>query len=167
MKFSNLMQDAVNNQINMEFMSSYSYLAMSAWCERQSFVGSASWLRLQSQEEKEHAMKLYQFLADRNAVIELKAIPAPGVEWKSLRDIFADALAQEEKVSEAINHLYELALQERSYATAAELQWFLTEQVEEEKSARMIMKKLEMIKNDGPALLELDREMGSRSLGQH
>jgi ferritin len=135
---------------------------MSAWCERMSFLGCAAWMRTQSAEEKSHAMKLYEFLADRNAVIELKPIPAPPVDFKSVRDMFDQALANEELVSEAINKLYELALEEKAYATAAELQWFLTEQVEEEKTARTIVKKLELIGDDGPALLELDRELGQR-----
>lgn len=162
MKLSQKMQDAINEQINMEFMSSYVYLAMSAWCERVSFLGCAAWMRSQSAEEKEHAMKLYEFLADRDATIELKPIPAPPVDFSSVQDMFKQALQNEEMVSDAINKLYELALEEKAYATAAELQWFLTEQVEEEKTARTIVKKLDIIDDDGPALLDLDRELGQR-----
>lgn len=162
MKISARMEDAINRQINIEFMSSYTYLSMSAWCERKSFSGSAAWMRHQSQEEKEHAMKLYEFLADRNARIELRPIPAPPVDFASLRDVFEQSLKQEEEVSDAINSLYEIALQEKAYATAAELQWFLTEQVEEEKTARLILSKFDLIGDDGPALLDLDRELGAR-----
>ncbi len=162
MKLTQKMQDAINDQINMEFLSSYVYLAMSAWCERVSFLGCATWMRSQSSEEKVHAMKLYEFLADRGATIVLKPIPAPPVDFTTLQDMFKQALQNEEMVSEAINSLYELALAEKAYATAAELQWFLTEQVEEEKTARTIVKKLELIGDDGPALLDLDREMGQR-----
>jgi ferritin len=162
MKISEKMQEAINNQINVEFMSSYTYLAMSAWCERMSFLGSAAWMRQQSQEEKIHAMKLYEFLADRGATIVLKPIPAPAVDFGSLTKMFQQALKNEEEVSESINSLYEVALEEKAYATAAELQWFLTEQVEEEKTARTIVRKLELIKDDGPALLDLDRELGAR-----
>jgi ferritin len=162
MQLSQKMQDAINDQINMEFMSSYTYLSMAAWCERASFLGSAAWMRHQSQEEKDHAMKLYEFLADRSATIVLKPIPAPPVEFDSLQAMFRQALQNEEQVSDAINRLYELALNEKAYATAAELQWFLTEQVEEEKTARTILKKLELIGTDGPALLDLDRELGQR-----
>lgn len=157
------MQDAINEQINIEFMSSYAYLSMSAWCERASFSGSAAWMRSQSQEEKEHAMKLYEFLADRDAKIELRPIPAPTVDFASLREVFEMALKNEEDVSASINKLYELALEEKAYATAAELQWFLTEQVEEEKTARLILRKFDLIGNDGPALLDLDRELGTRT----
>lgn len=163
MKLSQRVQDAINEQINIEFISSYTYLSMSAWCERKNFLGSAAWLRKQSQEEKEHAMKLYEFLADRGATIKLLAIPAPAVNWDSLQDVFESALHQEESVSESINKLYETALEEKAYATAAELQWFLTEQVEEEKTARHIVAQFALIKNDGPALLDLDRELGSRN----
>lgn len=162
MKISQKMQDAINEQINVEFISSYTYLAMSAWCERMNFMGCAAWMRLQSQEEKEHAMKLYEFLADRNATIELKPIPAPSVEFESLYNMFTLALKQEEEVSESINDLYETALEEKAYATATELQWFLTEQVEEEKTARTLVSQLKLINNDGPALLEFDRTLGSR-----
>lgn len=162
MKITQRMQDAINTQINIEFMSSYTYLAMSAWCERANFQGSAAWMRNQSQEEKEHAMKLYEFLADRNATIVLKPIPAPPVDFESLQEVFRQALRNEEEVSESINQLYQIALEEKAYATAAELQWFLTEQVEEEKTARNIVKKFDLIQNDGPALLDLDRELGQR-----
>jgi len=162
MTISQKMQDAINEQINIEFMSSYTYLSMSAWCERESFSGSAAWMRFQSQEEKEHAMKLYEFLADRGAKIELKPIAAPPVDFASLRDVFEQALQNEIDVSASINQLYETALHEKAYATAAELQWFLTEQVEEEKTARLIVKKFDLIGNDGPALLDLDRELGAR-----
>lgn len=163
MKISKKMEDAINKQINIEFMSSYAYLSMSAWCERASFAGSAIWMRHQSQEEKEHAMKLYEFLADRSARIELLPIPAPTVDFTSLRQVFEQALQNEEEVSQSINDLYEIALQEKAYATAAELQWFLTEQVEEEKTARTIVSKFNLIGDDGPALLDLDRELGTRS----
>ena len=163
MKLSQKMQDAINDQINIEFMSSYTYLAMAAWCERTSFLGSAAWMRMQSQEEKNHAMKLYNYLADRGATIVLKAIPAPAVEYNSLTDMFRHALKNEEEVSDSINRLYELALSEKSYATAVDLQWFLTEQVEEEKTARTLVMKLEVINEDGPALLDLDRELGTRT----
>jgi len=163
MRLSKKVLDAVNEQINMELSSSYTYLAMSAYCERISFTGCASWLRVQSQEEKDHAMKLYEFLSNRGAKIVLKAIAAPPVDWKSLLDVFEDSLKNEEKVSDAINGLYELALKEKAFATATELQWFLTEQVEEEKTARDIVAKFRMVGKDPSGLLDLDRHLGSRS----
>jgi ferritin len=163
MRLTKRMQDAINDQINMEFVSSYSYLAMAGWCERVSFRGSAAWLRVQSQEEKGHAMRLFEFLVDRGAVIELKAIPGQQTEWKSLAEIFENALRNEETVSESINRLYQLSLEEKAYATAAELQWFLTEQVEEEKTARDIVAKFHLVGADPAAILDMDRELGSRT----
>lgn len=162
MKLTQKMQDAINEQINVEFQSAYVYLAMSAWCERENFLGCAAWLRAQSHEERNHAMKLYNYMADRGAKIELKAIPAPKTDFESIEAVFSQGLKNEEYVSESINKLYELAIQEKAFATAAELNWFLTEQVEEEKTARTIVAKLRMIGGDGPALLDFDRELGSR-----
>ncbi|MGI8905181.1 MAG: ferritin [Candidatus Sumerlaeaceae bacterium] len=165
MRLTKKMQDAINDQINMEFLSAYSYLAMAAWCERMSFRGSAAWLRAQSIEERGHAMRLFEFLVDRGAVIELKAIPGQQTEWPSLHGVFEQALKNEELVSESINRLYELSINEKAFATAAELQWFLTEQVEEEKTARDIVAKFHLIGNDPSAMLDLDRELASRTAG--
>jgi len=166
MRLTNKVLDAINDQINMELVSSYSYLAMSAYCERINFKGCAAWLRMQSQEEKGHAMKLYEFLTDRGAVIVLKPIPGQPTEWKSLLDVFEQSLKNEEKVSDAINALYGLAMEEKTFATAAELQWFLTEQVEEEKTARDIVSKFRLVGDDPGGLLDLDRHLGSRSTAE-
>lgn len=163
MKLSKAMQAAINEQIHMELASSYKYLGMSTWCEFAEFPGSAQWLRAQSAEETGHAMRLYKFLADRGARISLKALPSPGLEYKSLLDVFHNALKAEESVSESINKLYELSLKEKAFSTAAQLQWFLTEQVEEEATCRKIVAVLERIKDDVPSLLEYDRSLGSRS----
>lgn len=163
MKLSEAMQAAINEQIHMELVSSYKYLGMSAWCECAEFPGSAQWLRAQSAEETAHAMRLYKFLADRGARIILKDLPAPVQEFESLLDVFHNALKAEESVSESINKLYELSMQEKAFSTAAQLQWFLTEQVEEEATCRKIVGVLERIKDDMPSLLEYDRALGSRS----
>ena len=163
MRLTQKMQDAINDQINMEFLSAYSYLAMAAWCERSSFRGSAAWLRAQSIEERGHAMRLFEFLVDRGAKIELKAIPGQQSEWPTLQSVFEHGLKNEELVSESINRLYELSLNEKAFATAAELQWFLTEQVEEEKTARDIVAKFALIGKDPAAMLDMDRELGARS----
>ncbi|MCX7718598.1 MAG: ferritin [Candidatus Sumerlaeaceae bacterium] len=165
MKLSKAMQAAINEQIHMELASSYKYLGMSAWCEFAEFPGSAQWLRIQSAEETGHAMRLYKFLADRGARITLEALPAPQQNYKSLLDVFQNALKAEESVSESINKLYELSLKEKAFSTAAQLQWFLTEQVEEEATCRKIVAVLERIKDDVPSLLEYDRFLGSRSEG--
>ena len=153
---------AINQQINSELKASYSYLAMSAWCERQNFIGAAHWLRLQSQEEYGHAMKLLDFILARGGEVELKAIAEPRRAFKFVGEVFETALAQEHEVSREIDSLYELAFKEKAFAAGAALEWFLTEQVEEEKTAREIVAKFRMVGNDGPALLDLDRELGAR-----
>jgi ferritin len=155
--------DAINHQINSELSASYSYLAMSAWCEGQKFTGAARWLRLQSQEEHMHAMKLFDFVLARDAQVDLKPIEQPRQTFVSLADVFEKALAQEQEVSRQIDSLYETAFKEKAFAAVAELQWFLTEQVEEEKTGREIVAKFRMIGNDPASILDLDRELGSRT----
>jgi ferritin len=154
---------AINRQINSELSASYSYLAMSAYCERQKFTGAARWLRLQSQEESMHAMKLFDFILARDEDVELQAIERPYMTFHKLADVFIRALEQEEEVSRQIDALYETAFAEKAFAAVAELQWFLTEQVEEEKTAREIVAKFKMVGDDPPSLLDLDRELGSRT----
>ena len=155
--------EAINRQINSELSASYSYLAMSTWCERQKFTGASRWLRLQSQEEYLHAMKLLDFLLARDCNVELTAIEAPRLSFSSLLDVFETGLDQEQHVSRQIDVLYETAFTEKAFAAVAELQWFLTEQVEEEKIGREIVTKLKMIGSDPASLLEMDRELGSRT----
>lgn len=160
---TNVVQDALNEQINIELSSSYAYLAMSAYCERQNFRGCAHWLRLQSTEEYAHGMKLYNFMTARNAKVVLKEIPAPITDYASIVDVFEKSLAQEIEVSARLDSLYELAFREKNFAALVELQWFITEQVEEEHTAREVLAKFRLVMNDPPALLDLDRELGTRT----
>ncbi len=153
---------AINDQINMELAASYAYLAMSAYCQRQNFVGCAHWLRVQSREEYSHGMKLFDFVLARDHDVELKAMAAPTIRFASIVEVFEQALKQEQETSRHIDALYELAFKEKAFAALAELQWFLTEQVEEEKTAREILAKFQLVKNDPAALLDLDRELGAR-----
>jgi ferritin len=155
--------EAINRQINSELGASYSYLVMSAWCERQKFTGAARWLRLQSQEEYMHAMKLFDFILARDAAVDLKPIEQPRQKFESLADVFEKALQQEQDVSKQIDNLYEIAFNEKAFAAVAELQWFLTEQVEEEKVGREIVAKFKLIGNDPASILDMDRELGTRS----
>jgi ferritin len=160
---SPVVHEAINRQINAELTASYSYLAMSAFCARQAFNGCAHWLRLQSQEEYGHAMKLYDFLIARDGTVELGGMAAPTLKYASIAAVFEAALAQEQEVSRQIDALYELAFKEKAFAATVELQWFLTEQVEEEKSAREIVAKFRLVGEDPASLLDLDRELGSRT----
>jgi len=155
--------EAINRQVNSELSASYSYLAMSAWCERQKFTGAARWLRVQSQEEYLHAMRLFDFILARDAKADLKPLDEPPQSFASLADVFEKALDQEQEVSRQIDSLYETAFKEKAFAAVAELQWFLTEQVEEEKIGREIVAKFRLIGNDPASILDMDRELGTRT----
>ncbi len=154
---------AINEQINSEFEASYTYLAMAGFCERQKFVGAAQWLRLQSEEERLHGLKLFDFVLARDGAVELKAIDQPNTAFASLQAVFEQALSHEQRVTVQINGLYELCFKEKGFAEMAQLQWFLTEQVEEEKVAREIVAKFHLVKNDPAAILDIDRELGART----
>jgi ferritin len=157
--------EAINRQIAAEFGASFSYLAMAGWCEHHKFMGAGKWLRLQSQEEHLHAMKLFNFVLARNYQAKLTALEQPKSDFSSIVDVFERAFEQEQGVSQQIDGLYELAFKEKVFAAMAELQWFITEQVEEEKSVREIVAKFQMVKDDPASLLDLDRELGSRPAG--
>lgn len=155
--------NAINDQINSEFDASYTYLAMAGFCEGQKFLGAAKWLRFQSEEERLHGLKLFDFVLARDFAVELRAIDKPNVSFDSLQAVFEQALAHEQRVTQRINALYELCFTEKAFAEMTELQWFLTEQVEEEKVAREIVAKFRLVKNDPAAILDLDRELGART----
>ena len=162
---SERVQNAIYDQINLEFASSYSYLSMAAYCEWKNFLGCSKWLRMQAQEENAHAMRLYDYLLARDCPVKLKAIEAPPSSYESIPAVFAAALAHERMVTESINDLYKLAHEEGAFATMIELEWFINEQVEEEQTARQIVAQFEMVKDDPAALLDLDRELGNRETG--
>jgi len=158
---------AINDQVNNELSASHSYLAMAGVCEALNFPGAARWFRLQSEEERGHALRLFDFIHNRNHAVTLRKITVETASATTLLQIFQAALAQEEQVSQQIDALYDLAMKEKDFAAVVEMQWFVTEQVEEEKSARDIIAKLEMAGNDASALLEIDRELGARTLAAH
>lgn len=160
---SQTMQDAINDQINNEFYSSYTYLAMAAYCEHEKFTGCARWLRMQSKEEYAHGMRLYDFLIARQGEVQLKSIDVPPEKFKSLAHVFETALNNEREFTKKIDALYEMAFQEKAFSALVELEWFITEQVEEEKIASEIVHKFHMVKDDPAAVLDLDRELGGRS----
>jgi ferritin len=162
MMLNEVMQEAINEQINNELFAMYSYLSMSAYCEHKQFRGCARWMRFQSDEEKVHAMRLYDFLIARQGRVKLRPIAAPQFEFASVADVFKKAFEQEQTVTTQINALYELAFKEKAFAALVELEWFINEQVEEEKTVRDIVYKFELVKNDPAALLDLDRELGGR-----
>jgi ferritin len=159
---SKTMQDALNDQIQKEYHSSYLYLAMAAYCEANNLPGSGQWMRVQSQEELAHALKLYDHVVDRGGRVTLQAIPQPPAEYKSALDVFEKVLAHEQLVTAAIHKLYALAVKEADYAAQVMLQWFVTEQVEEEKSATQVVEQLKMVSESKNGLYMLDRHLGER-----
>jgi ferritin len=154
---------AINVQINSEFAAWYQYLAMAAFCAREQFSGAAKWLQSQSVEEYQHGMKLYNFVLARNGIIELSRLEEPVREFDSFGEVFERAYQQEMRVTEQINGLYELCFRSKAFAEMTELQWFLTEQVEEEKIARELVAKFRLVGDDPGSLLDLDRELGRRT----
>ncbi|MFH1524905.1 MAG: ferritin [Chloroflexota bacterium] len=156
------MQDAINEQINKEFYSSYLYLSMAAFFESKNLPGFAKWMQLQADEEREHGMKFYEHLLERGGRVSLKAIVAPAGEWKSDLAVFKEVQTHEEAVTDSINALYELALKEKDYPAQVLLYWFINEQVEEEKNAAEIVQQLELIDAHGTAVLMLDHRLGKR-----
>ncbi|MEM7009386.1 MAG: ferritin [Thermodesulfobacteriota bacterium] len=156
-------QSALNDQIKNEYFSSYTYLSMAAYCESINMQGFATWMRLQSEEELTHAMRLFDYVIDRDANVVLQAIGKPQTKFKSLKEMFQIVLDHEREVTGMINNLYEQAISENDHATAVELQWFISEQVEEEKSAHEILDKLKLAGNSTSALFILDTQLSERS----
>ena len=159
---SQAMQDAINEQIKNELYSAYLYLSMSAYFEGRNLPGFAKWLRVQFEEEQGHALKFYDYVHERGGTVKLQAIAQPPSEWKSNLDAFQQVLDHEQKVTGLIHKLYALALKENDYASQIMLQWFISEQVEEEKNATDIIAQLQMIEERGTAVLMLDHELGHR-----
>jgi len=156
-------QQAMNDQLQVELQSAYVYLGMAAYCETISLGGFAKWLQKQAEEEYGHAMRFYDFVNDRQGEVELKALDAPANKYESPLAVFEQALEHERSVTAAINKLYELVHDEKDFASQAWLDWFATEQVEEEKTVGLIVDQLEMIGDRGEALYILDKELAQRT----
>ncbi len=154
------LQGALNDQINAELGSAYLYLAMAAHLEASNLPGSAQWMRRQAREEVSHAMKIFDFVHDCDGRVVLKAIPKPQATFSSTVKIWESVLKQEQGVSVRIHALYALAAQEHDYATQAMLQWFVVEQVEEEKTAKSILEQVKRIGASNSAIYFLDRHLG-------
>jgi len=159
---SKKLEEAINEQINKELYSGYLYLSMSAYCEAENLPGAANWMRIQAQEELGHAMRLFDHVKARGGRVVLNAIEMPPPVWKSPLGMFEEVLEHERKVTGLINRLYEVALSENDYATQIELQWFITEQVEEEESAGQVVEQLRRVGDQPMGLLMLDGQLGQR-----
>ena len=162
MNIGKRMEQAINDQIQAELYSSYLYLSMAAYFESRNLKGCAHWMKKQAEEETEHAMKFFGYVADRGGRVVLQAIEAPRSEWESPLAVFEEAYAHEQKVTSLIGGLYEAALEEKDYTSQVVLQWYLDEQVEEEADASEIVEKLKMIQGAPHGVLMLDRELGQR-----
>ncbi len=156
-------EQALNDQIQKEFHSAYIYLAMSAYFEAENLPGAAHWMRHQAEEEQEHAMKIFDFVNDRGGRVALQAIGEPPANYASPLAVFEAAYAHEQKVTQSIHDLYALAVKEADYPTQVMLQWFIDEQVEEEKNASAIVAQLHMVGDSPAALFMIDRQLAARS----
>ena len=155
-------QEAFNKQINAELYSSYLYLSMSAYFESISLKGFANWMRVQAQEELLHAMKFFTFVNERGGMVALTSIDGPPVKWESPLHAFEEVARHEAKVTGLINDLVDLAITEKDHVANAFLQWFVTEQVEEEASADEVVQQLKLAGKEGGGLFMIDREMAAR-----
>ncbi len=156
------MEKALNEQVNRELFSAYLYLSMVAYFESLSLPGFAQWMRVQTQEELFHAMKMYDHINGRSGRVLLNAIDAPETKWASPKAAFDAAYKHEKFITECINDLVTAARKENDHATDAFLQWYVTEQVEEEQNASTIANQLKLIGDSSQSLLMLDRELGAR-----
>ena len=164
--FSKKVEKALNDQINAEFFSAYLYLSMSAYLSDISLVGFANWTRAQYEEEKFHAIKMYNFILERGGKVKLKTIDSPKHKWRDIIDVFEDILEHEQKITHSINDLISLAIDERDHATVNFLQWFVDEQVEEEASVSELLSQLKLVGGNGSGLFMLDREAAQRKFIQ-
>jgi ferritin len=162
-KMKSAIQDACNKQINAELFSSYLYLSMSSYFESQNLPGMANWMRVQAQEETTHAMKFFDFVNERRGRVVLTGIGSPKTEWASPLEVFEDAFKHECGISARINSIVDIAIAENDHATRAFLEWFVTEQVEEEATADEVVSKLKMFGDNKMGLAMLDKELGGRT----
>ena len=155
-------EQAINDQINQEFTAAYVYLGMAAYFDSRDLPGFAHWCVMQYEEENQHAMRLFNYLLDRGGDVKLNAIPKPAATYENAAAVFKQALRQEEENTHSINELYELASAAKDHATLSHLQWFLDEQVEEEKNVGEVLAQVRMAGSDPSAILYLDDKLGSR-----
>lgn len=160
---SKTIQSAFDTQIKNELEAAYLYLSMSSYCNATNFPGFGKWLRMQAQEELGHGMRLFDYVHHRGSSATLQAIGEPKASFKDIMEVFNVVLEHEKKVTVLIHKLYEMALKENDYASQIELQWFITEQVEEEQTATMIVEQLKMIVDNKAMLLMMDKQMATRS----
>ncbi|KAF2956520.1 ferritin [Marinitoga sp. 38H-ov] len=156
------MSEALNKQINEELYSSYLYLSMSAYFDNMGLKGFANWMRIQAMEERDHAMKLFDYLLSQGSEVDLKEIKEPQHKWNGIKDVIEATLEHEQHITQCINDLVDIAEELKDRATYNFLQWYIDEQVEEEENAREILDKLELIGDSKDALFMLDKDLAQR-----
>ncbi len=156
------LEKVMNEQLTKEFYSAYLYLSMAAYFESENLAGFSHWMKMQVQEEILHAMKFFDFLNERSSSIVLEAIDKPLAKFSSVKDVFEKTLEHEKKVTASINDLYALAQEVNDQATCVFLQWFINEQVEEEKNPADILGKLRYVSDQPAGILILDKDLATR-----
>ncbi|UCG84782.1 MAG: ferritin [Gemmatimonadota bacterium] len=157
---------AINDQIAMELESAYIYLAMAAYFDEHNLPGFSHWMRMQHLEEQAHAMKLFDFMLDNGGHVVLKALGKPPSQFKSPLQVMKQSLKHEQKVTTAITNLYELSVEEKDYPAQILLQWFISEQTEEEKTVSDIIAQMQLVGDSGSGLLLIDQQLGGRTEGE-
>ena len=156
------LQDSLIQQLNKEYQSAYIYLGMSAYCSKEGFNGAANWFLIQYQEEVAHGMKLFKYLEDQNVDIKLPVIQEVEVVFTSLLDVFQKSLEHEQTMTKNLNDLSDLAMKDKDHATYNLLQWYVTEQVEEEATVSGIIDHIKLVDGNGYGLYTIDKELSSR-----
>lgn len=156
---SKTIESALNEQILVEGASSFKYLAMAAWCAREGLAGCATFLHRQSDEERQHMLRLYKYLGEMDGHAITPAIPQPQIEFASVQAVFSEVYASEKDVTASIARIVDLCYQERDHLTLNFLQWYLTEQREEENLARGILDRIRLIGEGGQSLFYIDKEL--------
>lgn len=164
---TNDMISKLNEQLNLEFYSANLYLQMSAWCSDKGYEGAAAFLKAHSQEEMEHMQRLFDYLSDTGALPLLGQIAAPPIAFESIADVFTRTYEHEQYITREINKLAHLAMTTQDYSTFNFLQWYVSEQHEEEKLFKSILDKLDMVGESGKALFLLDKDLKNMSAATH
>ncbi|HBP3153906.1 TPA: H-type ferritin FtnA [Staphylococcus aureus] len=158
--------EALNDQMNHEYFAAYAYMAMAAYCDKESYEGFANFFIQQAKEERFHGQKIYNYINDRGAHAEFRAVSAPKIDFSSILETFKDSLSQEQEVTRRFYNLSEIARQDKDYATISFLNWFLDEQVEEEAMFETHINYLTRIGDDSNALYLYEKELGARTFDE-
>ena len=155
-------EKSINDQINAELYSAYLYMSMAAYFHSLNLKGFANWMEVQAKEEFVHAKMFYNFLVDRGGIVQLRGIDTPPYKWESPEHVFAESYKHEQFVTDRINKLMDLSISESDHATVELLQWFVTEQVEEESNASGILEQIRLSGNNGSGIFLIDKELATR-----